>query len=344
MRGCSLKKITINDVAEHAGVSKKTISRVLNNELNVSIDTKTKVLRSFQLLGYRPNPQARGLASNQSFLIGLLYDNPNKSYVTDNQIGALESCQKDGYNLVIYPEDYESSDLLDRLTSILTNSFLDGLILTPPFSDMLPLLNLLEQMKVQYVRIGPTINFDRSPCVISNDLDAAYQMTRYLISLGHTKIGFIKGHPDHSVSSLRLAGYQKALEEVSISVVPELIQQGYFTFRSGEDCGRKLLNLENRPTAIFASNDYIAAGVLKVANQMNISIPHQLSVCGFDDAPISRYIWPSLTTIKQPIRTMGAEAAKLLIKQIKDRHLQHTVIKFEDELIVRESSAPVPHN
>jgi len=343
LRGYSLKKITINDVAEHAGVSKKTISRVLNNESNVSIDTKTKVLRSFQILGYRPNPQARGLASNQSFLIGLLYDNPNKSYVTDTQRGALDSCQKEDYNLVIYPEDYESSDLLDRLSSILTNSFLDGLILTPPFSDMLPLLDLLDQMNVQYVRIGPTIDFERSPCVISNDFDAAYQMTRYLISLGHTKIGFIKGHPDHSVSSLRLEGYQKALKEVSIPIVPELIHQGYFTFRSGEDCGRRLLNSPNRPTAIFASNDYIAAGVLKVAAQMNVSVPHQLTVCGFDNAPISRYIWPSLTTIKQPIRTMGAEATKLLIKQIKEQRLQNSLIKFEDELIVRESSAPVPH-
>ena len=138
-----MKKVTINDVARHAGVSKKTISRVLNNEQNVSVDTRARVQRSFKELGYQPNPQARGLASNQSFLIGLLYDNPNKSYIDDTQTGALETCQREGYNLVIYPEEFESLDLLDRLEQLLINSHLDGLILTPPFSDMLPLLELL---------------------------------------------------------------------------------------------------------------------------------------------------------------------------------------------------------
>ena len=342
MRSNKLKKVTINDVAKHAGVSKKTISRVLNNEVNVSIDTKAKVLKSFQILGYKPNPQARGLASNQSFLIGLLYDNPNKSYVTDTQTGALNACQKEGYNLVIYPEDYESSDLLDRLNNILTQSFLDGIILTPPFSDMLPLLEMLEQLKLPYVRIGPTINYQLSPCVISNDKEASYQMTRYLISLGHTRIGFIKGHPDHSVSALRLEGYEQALKEVNLSVDDNLIKQGYFTFRSGEDCGRQLLNISEKPTAIFASNDFIAAGVLKVAAQKNISVPHKLTVCGFDNAPISRYIWPSLTTVKQPIKSMAEEAAKLLVKRIKEKLPTNSISKFEDELIVRESSAPAP--
>lgn len=339
-REISLKKVTINDVAKHAGVSKKTISRVLNDESNVSSDTSEKVKKSIELLGYRPNPQARGLASNQSYLIGLLYDNPNKSYVTDIQTGALETCQKENYNLVIYPEQYDSVELLDRLRSILENARLDGLILTPPFSDMKELLDLLHRMGVNYVRIAPTVDFEMSPCVVSNDLDASYQMTRYLISLGHSKIAFIKGHPEHNVSELRLAGFVRAMEEASISVLPEYLEQGYFTFRSGEDSGRRLLNLENPPTAIFSSNDFIAAGVLKVAAQRNVSVPHQLSVCGFDNAPISRYIWPSLTTVKQPIDSMAAEGVKLLINLIRKKQLEFSVVRFEDELIVRESSAP----
>lgn len=337
-----MKKVTINDVARHAGVSKKTISRVLNNEQNVSIDTRARVQRSFKELGYRPNPQARGLASNQSFLIGLLYDNPNKSYITDTQTGALETCQKEGYNLVIYPEDFESLDLLERLEQLLINSHLDGLILTPPFSDMLPLLELLDRLAVNYVRIAPSVRLELSPCVISNDTEASYQMVRYLISLGHTRIGFIKGHPDHSASHKRLDGYMKAMNEADITVIDELIEQGFFTFRSGEECGRRLLNHEQPPTAIFASNDFIAAGVLKVCAQRKIAVPHQLSVCGFDNAPISRYIWPSMTTIKNPIKPMAAEAAKILIKSIREESLENTVIKFEDELIVRESSGPVP--
>jgi LacI family transcriptional regulator len=336
-----LKKVTINDVAKHAGVSKKTISRVLNNELNVSPDTKLKVQKSFEILGYRPNPQARGLATNKSYLIGLLYDNPNKSYVTDIQTGALETCQKENYNLVIYPEQHDAIDLLERLTALLNNAHLDGLILTPPFSDMKPLIEMLERLQVSYVRIGPTFDFNRSACVVSNDLDAAYQMTRYLISLGHSRIAFIKGHPDHNVSELRLNGFIKAMQEASIEVKPDYLEQGYFTFRSGEDCGRRLLNLKQPPTAIFSSNDFIAAGVLKVAAQRNVSVPHQLSVCGFDNAPISRYIWPSLTTIKQPIKAMAAEGVKLLIQNIRQKTTEITISRFEEELIVRESSAPV---
>ncbi len=336
-----MKKVTINDVAKHAGVSKKTISRVLNNESNVSADTKEKVLQSFEILGYRPNPQARGLATNQSFLIGLLYDNPNKSYVTDIQTGSLDTCQKENYNLVIYPEQHDAIDLLDRLRQLLNNAHLDGLILTPPFSDMKPLLEMLEQRQVNYVRIAPTEDLERSPCVVSNDLDAAYQMTRYLISLGHSKIAFIKGHPEHNVSELRLNGYLKAMQEASIETQAEFIEQGFFTFRSGEDCGRRLLNLKSQPSAIFASNDFIAAGVLKVAAQRNVSVPHQLSVCGFDNAPISRYIWPSLTTVKQPIKAMAAEGVKLLIQTIRQKPIEFGISRFEDELIVRESTAPV---
>jgi len=339
-----MKKITINDVANHAGVSKKTISRVLNNEPNVSIDTKTKVQLSFKALGYRPNPQARGLASNQSFLIGLLYDNPNKSYVSDIQSGALQRCKTDGYNLIIHPEDHENGSLLSNLENVLVGVNLDGVLLTPPFSDLLPLLELLHHRKIPFVRIGATFPFLKTPSVISNDTEASYKMCRYLISLGHTEIGFITGHPDHNVSQQRLDGYLKALKEINISALPELIKQGYFTFESGENCARSLLSLKNRPTAIFASNDFMAAGVLKVALQKNLSVPHDLTVSGFDNAPISRYIWPSLTTVKQPIKAMALEATKILIRLIREKTIENKTVIFENELVVRESSAPSPRN
>ena len=337
-----MKKITINDVAKHAGVSKKTISRVLNNEPNVSIDTKKKVQHSFKALGYRPNPQARALASNQSFLIGLLYDNPNKSYVSDIQSGALRRCKADGYNLIIHPEDHEGESLLANLESVLFSANLDGILLTPPFSDMPPLLDLLSHRKVPCVRIGATTHSTVAPSVISNDTEAAYQMCRYLISLGHSRIGFISGHPDHNVSEQRLNGYIKALKEIDIEPDSELITQGYFDFESGENCARKLLGLKNRPTAIFASNDFMAAGVLKVALQKNLSVPHELTVVGFDNAPISRYIWPSLTTVKQPIKAMASEATRLLIRLIRNKAAESPDISFDDELVVRESSAPSP--
>ena len=335
-----MQKVTINDVAKYAGVSKKTVSRVLNDEPNVSEATKEKVHKAFAELGYRPSAVARGLATNQSFLIGLVYDNPNKSYVSDIQEGALKVCDDKRYHLLIHPTDHESEELLTNIDDLVTDSRLDGLVLTPPFSDMPPLIELLNQKQLPFVRIGATVEESASPCVVSNDAEAAYKMTRYLISLGHNHIGFIKGHPDHNVSEQRYQGYCRALEENGIKIKTELVAQGYFDFASGEDCGRRLLSLPERPTAIFASNDYMAAGVVKVASQKNIAIPHELSVAGFDNAPITRYLWPSLTTIKQPIREMAEQALVLLIDHIRKRPLDMPKVRLDGELIVRESSTP----
>jgi len=337
-----LKKITINDVAEHAGVSKKTISRVLNNEANVSPDTKSKVHNAFDVLGYRPNPQARALASNQSFLIGLVYASPSNSFVSKIQSGALKRCKADGYNLIIYPEDHENDYLLANLERGLMSANLDGIILTPPFSDMKPLLEFLTDKKIPTIRIGGNPSITTTPSVYSNDAEASYEMCRYLVSLGHTKIAIIMGHPDHAASHERLKGYQKALKEAGLTVQDDYIQQGYFSFESGENCARKLLSLSDRPTAIFASSDYMAAGIVKVATQKNLSIPNDLTVTGFDNAPASRYIWPSLTTIKQPITEMAFEAARMLIRTIRKKPLENRTVTFKDELIVRESSAPAP--
>lgn len=339
-----MKKITINDVAEHAGVSKKTISRVLNNEANVSPDTKIKVHNAFEVLGYRPNPQARALASNQSFLIGLVYASPSNSFVSKIQIGALKRCKADGYNLIIYPEDHENDYLLSNLERGLMSANLDGIILTPPFSDMKPLLDFLTEKRIPTIRIGGNPSITTTPSVYSNDAEASYEMCRYLVSLGHTKIAIIMGHPDHAASHERLLGYHKALKEAGLAVQEDYIQQGYFTFESGENCARKLLSLSDRPTAIFASSDYMAAGIVKVATQKNLSIPNDLTVTGFDNAPASRYIWPSLTTIKQPITEMAFEAARMLIRTIRKKPLENRTVTFKDELIVRESSAPAPKN
>ncbi len=337
-----MKKITINDVAKHAGVSKKTISRVLNNEANVSPDTKLKVHSAFDSLGYRPNPQARALASNQSFLIGLVYSSPSNSFVSKIQSGALKRCKADGYNLIIYPEDHENDYLLANLERGLISANLDGIILTPPFSDMKPLLDFLSEKKIPFIRVGGDLSINASPSVYSNDAEASYEMCRYLVSLGHTKIAFIMGHPDHAASHQRLIGYKKALSEAGIEIRDTFIQQGYFTFESGEDCARRLLSQEDRPTAIFASNDYMAAGIIKVASQKNLFIPNDLTVTGFDNAPASRYIWPSLTTIKQPITDMAFEAARMLIRIVRNKPLENNIVTFKDELIVRESSAPAP--
>jgi len=342
-----LSKVTINVVAQHAGVSKKTVSRVLNNEPNVKESTKQRVKAVFEELGYRPSPVARGLATNQSFLIGLLYDNPNKSYVSEIQNGALSECKKFGYHLIIQPANHEGEDLLTEVKKLWVESRLDGLILTPPFSDMEPLLQMLDQLKAKYVRIGATQlnrpkpdDVKETRSVISNDQQATYDITNYLISLGHSKIGFVKGHADHPVSEQRYQGYLQALTDNKLKFDSSLVESGLFDFKSGEEAGRRLLNSDMAPSAILASNDYMAAGVVKVASQKKISVPHDLSVVGFDNAPISEYLWPSLTTVKQPIYEMAAKAASMLIDSNKPQSIETAPVCLKSELVIRESTAP----
>ena len=337
-----MQKATINDVARYAGVSKKTVSRVLNNESNVSEVTKDKVEAAFKDLSYRPSQQARGLASNQSYLIALLYDNPNKSYVSDVQAGALSVCNQLGYHLVIHPFDHLHNNVLNDINRFIIQSNLDGIVLTPPFSDMKLLLDALDEHQIPIARIGATTELERSICIINNDEEVSYEITQYLISAGHTKIGFVSGRTDHNASVQRLQGYKSALTGNGIEIDERYITNGQFEFKASERCARQLMNLKSPPTAIFASNDFMAAAVLKVASQQNISVPHELSVCGFDNASISQYIWPSLSTVNQPIETMATTALQNLIKMIRKETIESTLIEFKSELLIRESTTTAP--
>ena len=160
-----------------------------------------------------------------------------------------------------------------------------------------------------------------------------------MISLGHKKIGFIKGHPKHNVSGQRFEGFKQALLEAGLEVHADYIKQGLFDFDSGEKCAQELLQLNEPPTAIFSSNDYMAAAVLKVANMLNINVPNQLSVTGFDDAAISRHTWPSITTVQQPVRIMAYKALELLVKQIRKEQVEHAHIQLDNKFLERESCA-----
>lgn len=334
-----MKKVTINSVAEYAGVSKKTVSRVLNNEPNVSPATREKVLKVFKELDYTPNPIARGLARNRSFIIGCLYDNPSKSYITRVQSGALEACHKHNYNLLIHPCELRGEALIENIEHLLTTSRLDGLVLTPPFSDSQELIEFLQKKGINYARVASAIEDDTSISVRSNDEQGAFEITEHLISLGHSRIAFIKGHPDHSATEQRFSGYQKALAEHNIAFDAELVAEGNFSYHSGADSAKEILDLQPRPSAVFASNDYMAAAVLKLATQSKLNVPEDISIAGFDNAPIARHIWPGLTTIAQPVEEMTRQAVEQLILQISDPDVEKTQTTLEAKLIVRESTA-----
>jgi LacI family transcriptional regulator len=340
--GFSVAKVTIEDVAQKAGVSIKTVSRVMNKEPNVRQTTSEKVLLAIKELNYKPSASARSLAGNRSYLLGVVYDNPSAGYVIDIQTGVLRACTEEGFNLLIHPCDHLSDTISDELINLASNSRLDGLILTPPLSDMQEVVSNLLEKGVRVALIAPPRHGYDAPAVFSDGVKSSYEMTRYLISLGHTRIGFIVGHKEHGAAVQRLEGYRQAMEEAGVKVSEDLIEQGEFSFDSGEACARRLLSAPERPTAIFASNDYMAAGVMKVAQQMNIAVPHDLSVAGFDDAPVSRQLWPTLTTIKQPVQEMAHKVTTMLVSRIRNNGDDaEQEASLESRLIVRESTGPL---
>jgi len=311
-----VRKVTIQTVADKAEVSIKTVSRVINNEPTVRQSTRERVQAIIVELGYKPSPAARALASHTSKIIGLIYDNPSSAYVMDVQTGVLKACYAKGYNLLIHPCNHKSELLTQELITLVQKSRLDGLILTPPICENVKLVESLRAKKVRLVNIAPSTVSEKVSSVAGNDAVLVKDIISELIALGHSRIGFVYGHQDHGAAHKRFDGYKEAMSQHAIDIDEELIAQGDFSFESGVDCGQKLLQLENRPSAIFASNDYMAAGVLKVAKSMNIDVPKELALVGYDDAPVSRQIYPALTTVKQPIAKMSECAAELLINKI----------------------------
>ena len=329
--------VTIKDVSKDASVSIKTVSRVINNEANVAEVTKNKVLASVKKLGFKPNKSAQSLRSKKSYMLALLYDNPNKSYLADVQSGIFNACKNTGYNLVIQECNYKSSKLIKDIIQFVKDFKIDGLVITPPLSDMQDFLSNLEDNKIEYAVIAPRIMNPDSLYVSSNDYEAAYNLTSEIINHRHRDIGFIKGHPKHSASLLRFKGFLAALKKHGLEPNEQWIKQGNFSFESGFDAGVEIFESSKIPTAIFASNDSMAAGIMKSAQMKGMEVPNDLSLTGFDDSPIAQQIWPALTTIKQPVQQMAAHAARILIAKF-DGLVEKTKSKeFKSELVVRES-------
>ena len=337
-------RLTISDVARDANVAIKTVSRVLNNEANVRPETRERVLKVIKALNYSPNLAARGLAGSKSFLIGLLYDNPSPHYMNSVQMGALARCRAEGFHLLVEVCTPETKNVTQQILTMIAQTRVDGVILTPPVSDNEAVLEVLRRDRVPHVVIAPPKLSDVSLCVHMDDQRAAYEMTAYLLKLGHKRIGFIKGHPKHGAASQRYDGFRKALADKAIKLDPSLVKQGYFSFESGVECAEAFLKCGKLPTAIFAANDDMAAGAIAACHQHGLSIPDDLSIAGFDDTPVASLTWPALTTIHQPIVEMAAAAADLLLAAIKERSRAPSSgvafsKHFQHEIIVRASTA-----
>jgi len=339
-----MKKKTISDVAKEAGVSIKTVSRVINNEPNVRPEKQKKVRAVIAKLNYSPTPSARRLAGSRCYVIGLVYSNPSPYYISDIQAGAVEVCRAQGYDILIHPCNYKDPHIADELALLLAQKKVDGLVLTPPLSDMYVLVRALQEQGVPFVSITPDPKSRSEITVCSDERTAAANMTRYLISIGHRRIGFIEGHPDHKGSRERMLGYKEMLVGNGIPLQPDLVKQGYFSFESGEQCGRELLQMASPPTAIFAGNDDMAIGAMKIAHEMGLHIPRDISIVGFDDTPIAGQVWPRLTTVRQPIQRLSATAVFSLVAHLRGHPVEMSREMIECEIILRESAAAVAAN
>jgi len=339
-----LKTATIDDVARLANVSIKTVSRVLNHEPKVREATQKRVLEAMETLHYSPNSSARRLAGNRSYLLALLYDNRSANYVTNLQGGVLAACKADHYDVLISPCRHNDPSLLNDITELVTDRRVDGLLLTPPISDVESVRKLVRKLEVPNVVMALAERGASKWTVDTNDREICAEMVRHLTGLGHQRIAFVLGHPDHMAVSERFEGYKDGLRESGLKLYKSLCVQGNNSFDSGVECGRRLLSKKQPPTAIFCANDEMAAGVKRVAHEMRISVPRDLSIAGFDDIPLAVQLYPALTTIRQPTYNMAKLATELLIKRLRGESPEGIKRVLNSELVIRDSTGPAPTN
>ncbi|AGH49910.1 MULTISPECIES: LacI family DNA-binding transcriptional regulator [Sphingomonadales] len=334
------RRATIVDVAREAEVSIKTVSRVFNDAPNVRPHTRDRVVKAATALNYQPNVVAQGLVGRRSYLLGLFYENPSPNYVVELQRGAVDRLRGERYRLIVLPVE-QVAQVADNILSFVRSAALDGIILTPPASDHPAILEHLSAARFPFVRIAPTRSPEIQPRNITDDVAAARAMTEYLISLGHRRIGVIKGDPSHPSSEARLLGFSLALASAHLPPRLDDIDQGMFTFESGFEAARRLLARKDRPTAIFAQNDDMAAGAIMAAHDLGIDVPGELSIAGFDDSAIANIVWPRITTIHQPVFDMARSATDTLLAML-EKNPYPDVVDHPFTLIPRQSTGPAP--
>ncbi|GIL41168.1 LacI family DNA-binding transcriptional regulator [Roseiterribacter gracilis] len=335
--------VTIREVAELAKVSAMTVSRVINNETNVNENTRALVQAAIQQLNYSPNPAARSLAGSEIFRIGLLYSNPSVAYLSEFLVGALDESSKTGHQIVV--ERTAPNGERAAISKMLKGG-ISGIILPPPLCESKTVLDAVREANLPAVCAAPGEESTDMASVRIDNYRAARDIAEYLLSVGHRQFGFIKGHPNQTVSSMRLKGLQDALQAAKLDPSAIQLEQGYFDYQSGLAAAEHLLTASTRPTAIFAANDDMAAATLSVAHRLGLTVPGDVSIAGFDDTLLATNIWPALTTVRQPIADMGRASVDLLLEEIQRRRSEKKTaprqLLLPYTLVQRESTA-APH-
>lgn len=332
------RRATIYEVAKAAGVSPKTVSRVLNDEPFVKDALREKVKAAAKALHYQPNITAKGLITRRSYMIGLTYERPSPSYVVELQRGVLDRLADERYRMIILPFS-DVTARRDAFVAFLRAAALDGVVLAPPGSDQIDVLDQLEAAGIRYGRIAPQREAGRGACSLLDDVAAAQEVAEHLLMLGHRRIAVILGDATHAASTARSQGYARAFAAHGVAMDSVIVEPGDFTFASGEAAMARILARSGpRPTAVLAQNDDMAVGAMTLAREAGLSIPEDLSVVGFDDSDIARIVMPRLTTVRQPVFDMGRTATDGLLAMLAGEPapapVQHT-----HELLVRQSTA-----
>ncbi|MFG6489121.1 LacI family DNA-binding transcriptional regulator [Roseateles sp. BYS78W] len=336
------KAATLADVAKLAGVSPMTVSRVVNEEPGVRREMRDKVVAAIAALNYLPHPSAQPTLDTDVVRIGMVFNDPSVGYLNDFMIGLLSKAGLPHVQLDVQRCELREDE--EAMVQVMIAGGIHGLILPPPFCDSEPLLRKLAAHGVLGVVVSSGRPSPLASAIGIDDQRAAYEMTRHLLSLGHQRLGFIVGDKDQHCSERRLAGFRQAMNDAGLDPARmAALAYGDFSYRSGLDAAEQLLALESRPTAIFASNDDMAAATVAIAHRRGLDVPSDLAVVGFDDAPLATTIWPELTTIHQPVTAMAGAAVELLVRHIRSRRAgkplpcEHVLMPFE--LLRRQSDA-----
>lgn len=334
--------ITIQTVAERAGVSTMTVSNVLNNRSKVRESTRELVMEAVRELGYKPNLAARALASAATVRIGLICGKLESGYLSSIFSGLIEETSNLAVQLVMRRFSRPAPEVLLAAIQELAEQGVGAVLAHPPYCELIAASD--RQPAVPVVAITPGMELPGMDSVRIDDKRAAKEMTRYLLALGHRKIGIIRLDASMLADRSRLEGYREALEEAGIAFDPQLVGQGSFSFASGVDAAERLLSLDSRPTAIFASSDELAAAAMTVAHRKGIDVPSALSITGFDDGPLAMKVWPALTTVHQPIAAMTALAVQKAVELVRagDDAPPPGTTYLDFSLVMRESTTVAP--
>lgn len=326
---------TILDVARLARVSPATVSRVLNNSHPVSAQTRERVLQAIEALHYHPNALARGLLKRQTAILGVLVPDVSNPYYSVILRGIEDEARLHGYSVLVCNTDRDPSRHVQYLRT-LRERRADGIIVAGGQLDR-EAVNFLRRTEMKVVAIGR--HLVAVPSVRVDNVAAASEATRYLISLGHRRIATITGPAGSLTAADRLEGYRRALAEAGIPFDPQYVVEGSFRAEGGYEGTKHLFTLSTPPTAILAGNDRMAFGAIRALHEMGFRVPQDVSIVGFDDTLVARYTVPALTTVAIPMYDLGRKAAFLLFARLQGKRTPMVTV-LPTELRIRESTGP----